>query len=142
AFAIDQKYKVQFEGMHTTARLPAKLLLYQAILDLMREANRQGKQLLIFTDGEPAMQLNKLRHVEWNGLDQAVKVYFKAELRARGYTPLDYLLQENGLQKEDVLYIHSRNGHVSAVEQGVDCLPVTRFLGTSNVFSTLHTDSK
>lgn len=142
AFSIDRKYKVQFEGMHTTARLPAKLLLYQAILDLMSEANRQDKHLLIFTDGEPTMQLNKLRHVEWNGLDKAVKVYFKAELRAKGYEPLDYLLQENGLQKEDVLYIHSKNGLASALEQGVDCCPVTRFLGTSDVFSTLYTDSK
>src|SRR5690606_29182106 len=135
-FAIDAKYQVQFERMHQTARLPAKLLLYQAILDLMREAHRQGKQLLIFTDGEPTMQLNKLRHVEWNGLDQQVKVYFQAELRAKGYVPLDYLLRENELQKEDVLYIHAGNSRASAMEQGVDCLAADRFLATSAVSST------
>src|SRR5690606_39472011 len=66
AFAIDTKYRAQFEHMHKTARLPAKLLLYQAMLDVMREAHRNGKQLLVFTDGDPMVQLNKLRHVEWN----------------------------------------------------------------------------
>lgn len=107
AFTIDTKYRVQFERMHRTAQLPAKLLLYQAMLDLMRTANQQGKQLLIFTAGDPAMQLNKLRHVEWNGLDRSVKVYFREELQAKGHDPLDYLLQENGLETADVLYIHA-----------------------------------
>jgi len=126
AFAIDTKYRAQFEHMHKTARLPAKLLLYQAMLDVMREAHRNGKQLLVFTDGDPMVQLNKLRHVEWNGLDQQVKVYFKAELRAKGHEPLDYLLGENGLRPADVVYIHAEENPAPAVD--VDCLTASRFL--------------
>lgn len=129
-FAIDRKYQVQFEGMHKTARLPAKLLLYQAMLDLMRAAHQDGKQLLIFTEGDPTAQLNKLRHVEWNGLDKAVKVYFQAELRAKGHEPLDYLLGENGLQAGDVLYIHAGEKPTPAMAKGVDCVAASRFLNT------------
>ncbi len=127
AFTIDAKYRVQFEHMHKTARLPARLLLYQAMLDVMREAHQHGKQLLVFTDGDPTIQLNKLRHVEWNGLDQQVKVYFKAELRAKGYEPLDYLLVENGLQPADVVYIHAGESPVPMAGD-IDCLAADRFL--------------
>ncbi|MGV3763246.1 hypothetical protein [Parapedobacter sp.] len=128
AFAIDPKYRVQFEGMHKTARLPAKLLLYQATLNLMRAAQAAGKRLLIFTDGDPTIQLNKLRHVEWHGLDQAVKVYFQTELRSKGYDPLDYLLHENGLQAADALYIHAGEGRDPAFLDRLDCLAVNHFL--------------
>lgn len=140
AFAIDTKYEVQFERMHRTARLPAKLLLYQAMLDLMREATQQGKQLLVFTDGDPTMQLNKLRHVEWNGLDRLVKVYFQEELRAKGREPFDYLLQENELQAAEVLYIHAGRTPDLAAARGVHCLAASRFLGPPANLSTPHND--
>ena len=128
AFAIDMKYRTQFERMHQTAQLPAKLLLYQAMLDLMRAASESGKQLLIFTAGDPVMQLNKLRYVEWNGLDRAVKVYFRDELEAKGHEPLDYLLQENNLQMDDVLYIHAGENPDPAMANRVDTLAAARFL--------------
>src|SRR3546814_3179989 len=121
AFAIDPKYRIQFERMHRTAQLPAKLLLYQSVLDLMHTADQHGKRLFIFTTGDPAMQLNKLRHVEWNGLDRSVKVYFGEELQAKGHEPLDYLLQENGLQTEDVLYIHAGDNADPGTANRVDC---------------------
>ena len=131
AFAIDRKYEAQFEGMHLTARLPAKLLLYQAMLDLMKGAHQQGKRLLIFTEGNPTMQLNKLRHVEWNGLDQVVKVYFQEELRVKGKEPLDYLLKENELQVAEVLYIHAGEKPEMASALEADCITAASFLGAN-----------
>ncbi|MEC3881421.1 hypothetical protein [Parapedobacter sp. 10938] len=136
AFAIDTKYRVQFEGMHKTARLPAKLLLYQAMLDFMRDAHQHGRQLLVFTEGDPTMQLNKLRHVEWNGLDQQIKVYFRAELRAKGHEPLDYLLQENGWHAGDVLYVHAPGDPDPAISNRVDCLAANRFFESPAVSRT------
>ena len=128
AFAIDRKYRTQFENMHKTARLPAKLLLYQAMLDLMRTADGDGKQLFVFTAGDPVVQLNKLRHVEWNGLDKAIKVYFGAELRAKGLDPLDFLLEAHGLRAEEVVHIHAGGGVDGALAGRVDCLEAGRFL--------------
>src|SRR3546814_13229661 len=55
AFAIDPKYRVQFERMDRTARLPAKLLLYQSVLDLIHTAHNDGNRLLLFTRGDPPM---------------------------------------------------------------------------------------
>lgn len=132
AFAIDKKYRVQFEGMHKTARLPAKLLLYQAMLDLMREAYQDGKQLLVFTAGDPVVQLNKLRHIEWNGMDKVIKVYFREELRAKGHDPFDYLLGQHGLQAGDVLYIHAGEDTDAALAGRVDCLAAGDFLASAS----------
>ena len=128
AFAIDKKYQTQFENMHKTARLPAKLLLYQAMLDLMRAAHEDGKQLLVFATGDPIVALNKLRYVEWNGLDKVIKVYFGAELRAKGLDPLDFLLEAHGLQAAEVVHIHAGDDVDEALAGRVDSLEARRFL--------------
>lgn len=128
AFAIDKKYQTQFNNMHKTARLPAKLLLYQAMLDLMRTAHEHGKQLFVFTADDPVVQLNKLRHVEWNGLDKAIKVYFGAELRAKGLDPLGFLLEAHGLKAAEVVHIHAGGGVDEALAGRVDSLEASRFL--------------
>lgn len=71
------------------------------------------------------MQLNKLRQVEWNGLDQVLKVYFQEELMARGLDPLGFLLQDNGLNADDVLYIRAGDKPIDG--QSVDCLHAAVF---------------
>ena len=124
-FGIDHKYKENFDRLHVTAQLPLKLLLYKPMLDLMQALKEQGKLLLVLTEGNPAMQLNKMRHVEWNGLDKMLKVYFHEELLARQLEPLDFLLKDNELQTKDVLYIRSGDKPVDGIE--IDQLDAKRF---------------
>ncbi len=125
AFGIDAKYRAHFDRLHVTARLPLKLLLFPAMQQLMEGLRRSGRQLLVFTDGNPAMQLNKLKHIEWNGLEQAMKVYFAEELRQRNEEPVDFLLRDNGLDATEVLYIHAKT---AAGLPGIDGVEVERFL--------------
>lgn len=127
-FGIDRKYKTHFDRLHHTARLPLKLLLFSPVRQLMEELQRNGRRLLVLTDGDPIMQLNKLKHVEWNGLEHAMKVYFEEELRQRQADPLDFLLRDNGLDAKEVLYIHAE---VEAELPGIDCLGVAQFLSTA-----------
>ena len=105
AFGIDGKYRENFDRLHKTAKLPLKLLLYRSMLTLMQEIRGAGKQLYILTAGDPVMQLNKLKHVEWNGLDRALKVYFEEELTAKGVHPLNFILDDNGLGAADICCI-------------------------------------
>ncbi|WP_436833162.1 hypothetical protein [Parapedobacter sp. DT-150] len=123
AFGIDRKYSEQFERLHLTAQLPLKLLLYKPMLELMQTLHREEKLLLILTDGNPTMQLNKLRQVEWNGLDKVMKVYFREELLKKQLEPLDFLLADNRLTAQDVLYIHAKG----ATAPGIDCIDATLF---------------
>lgn len=129
AFGIDAKYKASFDKLHYTAQLPLKLLLYKSMHELMGALNEEGKQLLILTAGNPAMQLNKLKQVSWNGLDSAIKVYFQEELIAKGYKPIDYMLGDNALIAADIVYIgHADQDIPQTAGIPVDRLDVTRFL--------------
>lgn len=127
-FGIDSKYKAQFDHLHLTARLPLKLLLYKSMLELMEELHRNGKELLVLTQGNPTMQLNKLKYVEWHGLDKVMNVYFEEELRNRKLEPLDFLLEDRGLQAVDVLLINASGVQPKAAATPVDCIPAERFL--------------
>src|SRR5690349_1374270 len=69
AFGLDAKYRGNFERLHSTARLPLKLLLFQNMLSLMQEMVVDRKSLFIVTNGDPEQQLNKIRQIEWNGLE-------------------------------------------------------------------------
>lgn len=104
-FAIDTKYKEAFDRLHVTAQLPLKVLLYERMAELMHALSDGGKQLVILAEGNPVMQLNKLRQVEWRGLDRVIKVYFEEELRAKQLDPMRYLIADIGLQPTEILHI-------------------------------------
>lgn len=130
-FGIPSKYKDSFDRLHLTARLPLKLWLHQPIREILYTAHAEGKLLFILTGGDPVMQLNKLKHMEWGGLEQVVKVYFMQELANQQKVPMAHLLAENGLEARDVLYIHASGEAVAAVA-GVTTLHVEQILTNEN----------
>ena len=85
-FGLPEKYRLNFDLLHQNARLPLKLLLFANVLDFMRAIQKAGKPFYLLADGDPATQLNKIRQVEWNGLEQLLRVYFVAE-NAEGTFP-------------------------------------------------------
>ncbi len=126
-FGINSKYRVHFDRLHLTAKLPLKLWLHKPVSDAMRAAHENGKQLFILTGGNPALQLNKLQHMEWEGLEGVVKVYFADELIDQQKEPMAYLLAENGLTAQDILYIHAPDEDMPTVAD-VDSLDVNYIL--------------
>lgn len=128
-FGIDGKYKTSFDRLHYTAQLPLELLLYKPMQELMQALNDSGKQLLILTEGNPAIQLNKLKQMSWGGLDRMIKVYFREELITKGYNPIDFVLDDNRLKVVDIVYIgHAETDILPTAGRGIDRLDVTRFL--------------
>ncbi|MNR00376.1 hypothetical protein D3C85_1161460 [compost metagenome] len=52
------------------------------------------------------MQLNKIRQVEWNGLENHLVVYFAAETAAKpAATGLELIMDKHALRQEDMLFI-------------------------------------
>lgn len=106
AFAIPAKYEENLALLFTNARLPLKLLLYKEALELLQEITIDRKELYILTSGNPITQLNKITQTEWNGLEKYLKVYFVDEFEPKpSFTSLNFLLEENKLNKSDVIYI-------------------------------------
>ena len=127
-FGIDGKYRVQFNRLHLDAKLPLKLWLHKPVQDRLKHAHEGGMQVFILATNNPAMQLNKLRHMEWDGLDRVMKVYFTEELIRQQQNPMGYLLDENGLKPAEATYIYGPGDDVSGIPAGVECIPVEHVL--------------
>lgn len=130
AFGIDEKYRTNFEKLHNTARLPLKLLLYDQMLALLQQIVVDRKQLFLVTNGNPVEQLNKIRQIEWNGLEKYLIVYFAEEIKSKPQTEvLEYLLKKHQLLRKDVLIIGtSPVDEEFASAGGIDYLKMSNFL--------------
>lgn len=107
-FNIDLKHQESFTSMHVNAKLPLKLLLYKEALALLVFLIGEGKSVFILTKGNPLMQLNKVKQMEWNGLDQFIKVYLYDEIVLNSERqPLHYLLHENGVLATETVFFTS-----------------------------------
>lgn len=94
AFSIPESYQENFINLHTNARLPLKLLLYKEILEEMQAIVTERKTLVLLVAGPPEMQLNKIKQIEWNGLETYIKVYFLEELNLSGLSAIEYITTE------------------------------------------------
>lgn len=105
-FNIPLKYFNNFILLHQTARLPLKLLLYKQILAFIQELVLERIAVFLLVDGKPEVQINKIKQLEWNGLEQYLKVYFTEEFEAKPSTKsLEFIINEHQFKKEDVLIV-------------------------------------
>lgn len=129
-FGIDAKYEENFNRLHSSAQLPLKLLLYPSILELLKSLVADQKSVYIFTKGNPLVQLNKLKHLDWQGLDRKLKVYFYDELKLLpDIDPLDYILRENNLKTSELVLVgRDENDRKEGQEKGIGYLDISNFL--------------
>ncbi|HEY0055167.1 MAG TPA: HAD hydrolase-like protein [Pedobacter sp.] len=109
-FGFDAKYKENFERLHREARLPLKLLLFQNVLTLLQEMVIDRKQLFIVTGGNTEQQLNKIKQIEWHGLEKYLKVYFADEIRPKpDIDVITHIMKENGLKSGEILLFRNES---------------------------------
>ena len=122
-FGINEKYKENFDRLHVSAQLPLPLLLYPEVLTLLKAIKEDSKAIFILTKGNPLMQLNKLKHIQWEGLQNDLRVYFYDELKLKStLEPLIYLINENKLDLDEVLVVSTQGEEAQL--SGVDHLDV------------------
>ncbi|WP_410221308.1 haloacid dehalogenase [Pedobacter sp.] len=78
-FNIDHKYRLNFERLHENARLPLKLLLYNNVLVVLQEIAAKHKSIFIVAKGNMDIAINKIKQIEWNGLERFINLYFLDE---------------------------------------------------------------
>ncbi len=127
---VDEKYRKNFDNLLLTAKLPLKLLIYKNVLELMQEVVVDRKKIFIVTDGEPQQQLNKIRQMEWNGLEQYLICYFTTESKPKPDTDaIELLLKDHNLNRKDILMIgNSVTDELCAQNAGVDYYNVSAIL--------------
>lgn len=129
-FNIPEKYKVNFDLLFYSARLPLKLLIFNELLSFLQEIVVERKQIFLFTDGDPGMQLNKIKQVEWHGLETYLTVYFAAESEPKpSKKGLELIVEKHSLNKQEVLFIGRTDAdRLCAKNAGIDFLQVDELL--------------
>jgi len=103
-FDIPEKYQINFDLLLHSARLPLKLLIYNEVLKFLQAIVLERKQIFLFVKGNPAMQLNKIRQTEWNGLEQYLTVFFSEEYEPEGEA-LKLILTQHELDAAQVILV-------------------------------------
>lgn len=129
-FNIPEKYKSNFEMLHENARLPLKLLLFQKMLSFLQEIVVERKEIYLLISGKPSIQLNKIKQVEWHGLESYLKVYFSDEFEpVLSAKSIDLIIEQNQLHKQEILYIGSSDKEQKNSQQvGIDFLFAKKLL--------------
>jgi FMN phosphatase YigB (HAD superfamily) len=127
---VDEKYRKNLEIMLLTSRLPLKLLLFKNMLSFMQEVVLDRKKLFIVTNGNPQQQLNKLRQVEWHGLEPYLICYFADESLPKPEPDvLHLLMQEHNLERRDLIMIEgSDTDKLCAEACGIDYISVKEII--------------
>lgn len=129
-FKIDDKYRQNFEHLMINAKLPLKLLLFDRMLNILQEIVIDRKRIFIVTNGTPALQLNKIRQTEWNGLENYLTCYFAEEYAAKPEPDAVHaLIHDHDLQRRDLLMIGNlKEDELCAEASGIDYFNVNNFL--------------
>jgi phosphoglycolate phosphatase-like HAD superfamily hydrolase len=129
-FPVAGKYRANFDNMLTTAKLPLKLLLYQNMLSMLQDIVVDRKKLFIVTNGNVEQQVNKIKQVEWHGLEKYLICYFAEETAAKPEPDVIHLLmQEHDLQRRDIMMIeNSETDRLCAEAVGIDYVGIGEFL--------------
>jgi len=129
-FHIDEKYRLNFENLLVTAKLPLKLLLYKNMLELLQDIVVDRKKIFILTNGNPEQQLNKIKHTEWHGLEQYLICYFADEISPKPEPDaIHFILKEHNLQRRDMLMVENAEAdRLSAGACGIDYINAGQFL--------------
>ncbi|WP_437920901.1 HAD family hydrolase [Sphingobacterium sp. LRF_L2] len=107
-FGLDSVYGENYERLKANANLPLKLFLKPNMKKYLLALFDGGKNVGILTSGNPVEQLNKLKHMDWEELTShltSLKVFFIEELKFRNIDPIDYIVEEYGVSKDDISVI-------------------------------------
>jgi len=131
-FQFDEKYRENFERLQLNARLPLKLLLYADMLELLQQIVVDRKKIFIVTNGNPEQQLNKIRHMEWNGLEKYLVCYFADEIAPKPEPDTIYkLINDHGLQRREMVIAGNTEADVLCAQAcGIDFIYAEEFLSS------------
>lgn len=129
-FNIPLKYSSNFILLHSTARLPLKLLLYNQILSFLQEIVAERITIFLLVDGTAAIQLNKIKQLEWHGLEKHLTVYFTEEFEFKSSEKtLEFIIKEHQLTKEEILILgYKKEDEDLATLADIDFLSILNLL--------------
>lgn len=107
-YDLKDEYKDKLDRLYYQVQLPLRLDLFSQIEEILQELKSENKGIYVLMSGDPFMQLNKIKQMNWNGLDKHLKLYFADELKFKQLDPIEFILEDNQLQKTEVLWLEDK----------------------------------
>lgn len=104
-YDLKPTYKDKLERLYHQVQLPLRLDTYPIINELLQALIEKEISIFVLTQGDPFMQLNKLKQMNLLGLEKHLKLYFLDELNFKKLDPISFILEENDLKIEDVFLL-------------------------------------
>lgn len=104
-YNLTTDYADKLDRLYHQVQLPLKLELYPAVLQILRQLIDKNIMLLVLATGDPFLQLNKLKQMEWHGMDKCLRVYFADELKFKNLDPVAFIFEDNNLRADEVAWI-------------------------------------
>ena len=129
-FNLPLKYQYNFDLLHENVRLPLKLLLFAPVLTFMKQIVAESKRVFLLADGNPTEQLNKIRQIEWNGLETYLTVYFTEEITNLGRgKAIEIISDKHTLPLGEIVMVaRDEEGELAAPIVGIKLLPIDKLL--------------
>ena len=129
-FNLPLKYQYNFDLLHENARLPLKLLLFAPVLDFMKQIVSEGRRIFLLADGNPVQQLNKIKQLEWNGLEAHLVVYFTEEISEKGSREaIEIIADKHTLPLGEIVMVtQQEEGTGTTFPEGINLLTVDKLL--------------
>jgi HAD superfamily hydrolase (TIGR01549 family) len=86
---------------------PAKRIkIYRKTEKVLRMLVKRNKQIFVLTNGNPAQQRNKIKSVDWKGLDMSITFILADEIEPKpSPAGIEYILKQTNTPKEQVIFI-------------------------------------
>ena len=107
-YDLKDEYKDKLDRLYYQVQLPLRLDLFSQIEEILQELKSENKGIYVLMSGDPFMQLNNWIEMNWNGLDKHLKLYFADELKFKQLDPIEFILEDNQLQKTEVLWLEDK----------------------------------
>jgi phosphoglycolate phosphatase-like HAD superfamily hydrolase len=113
-----------------TVELREKIRFYPFVYEVIPKLLKQGKQIFIITNGNVLQQENKLKHLEWNGMDVSITVVFANQFAPKPSPKVftDFLEPNFNLKNKSILFVGNAETDAEFSSNiGVDFLHVDYF---------------
>ncbi len=115
----DKSYIDLFLKILRTFKPEKPILINKTVLEFLHLLAEKKKNIFVLTNGNPQQQRNKIRHIEWQGLDKYISFIFAEEI-ARKPSPagVSHILKTSGIGNGSAIFIGDKETDRICAEDG------------------------
>jgi HAD superfamily hydrolase (TIGR01549 family) len=116
-----------------TLEIAEKIRFYPFVYKIIPQLIKQEKQIFIITNGNTTQQKNKVKHLQWNGMDASITIIFANQFAPKPSPKVftDFLEPNFSLKNKSILFVGDAETDAEFSRNiGVDFLHVDYFKQT------------